>query len=127
QTTIPDQLGGVARAGQLATDGLWARLRGETRRVVLLLADGASGVIWPPVVGAGEEAAEQWERVFERAQHAGLLLALIRGVTSDGAKGLAKYLATTLPWVSHQRCVFHLWRGLASDLTARLNEATIGL
>ncbi len=48
-------------------------------------------------------------------------------MTSDGAKGLACYLATTLSWVSHQRCVFHLWRTLASELTARMNEAAVGL
>jgi hypothetical protein len=127
QTTVTDQLGTVPSSGQLATDGLWARLRGETRRVVLLVADGVTGVIWPPVVVAGEEAAEQWQRVFERAQQAGLILELIQGVTSDGAKGLARYLATTLTWVSHQRCVFHLWRSLASDLTARVNAAALGL
>ncbi len=127
EATVSDQLGAVPSSGQLATDGLWARLRGETRRVVLLVADGVTGVIWPPVVGAGEEAAEQWQRLFERARDAGLILEQLRGVTSDGAKGLARYLATTLSWVSHQRCVFHLWRGLTSELTARVNEAAEGL
>jgi hypothetical protein len=48
-------------------------------------------------------------------------------VTSDGAKGLARYLATMLTWVSHQRCVFHLWRSLAGELAARVNEAASGL
>ena len=127
QETVGDQLAAVPSSGQLATDGLWARLRGETRRVVLLVADSVTGVIWPPVVGAGEEAAAQWRRVFERARDAGLLLEQVRGVTSDGAKGLARYLATTLTWVSHQRCVFHLWRSLGSELTARVNEAAVGL
>src|SRR5258708_1962434 len=127
QTTVSDHLAAVPSSGQLATDGLWARLRGETRRVVLLLADGVTGMIWPPVVVAGEEAAAQWQRVFERARDAGLILEQLRGVTSDGATGLARYLATTLTWVSHQRCVFHLWRGLAGELTARVNEAAGGL
>jgi mutator family transposase len=126
QTTVSDQLAAVPSSGQLATDGLWARLRGESRRVVLLLADGVTGVIWPPVVVVGEEAAEQWQQVFERAQQAGLILKQLRGVTSDGAKGLASYLATTLTWVSHQRCVWHLWRSLTSELTARVNEAAEG-
>ncbi len=125
--TVPDQLAAVPSSGQLATDGLWARLRGETRRVVLLVADGVTGVIWPPVVVAGEEAAEQWQKLFERARDAGLLLKQVRGVTSDGAKGVARYLATTLSWVSHQRCVFHLWRGLTGELSARVNEAAAGL
>jgi transposase-like protein len=89
QATVADQLSDVPSSGQLATDGLWARLRGETRRVVRLVADGVTGVIWPPVVVAGEEAAEQWQQVFARAQQAGLLLEHIRGVTSDGAKGVA--------------------------------------
>jgi hypothetical protein len=127
QATVPDQLRDVPSLGQLATDGLWARLRGESRRVVLLSADGVTGVIWPPVVVAGEAAAEQWQRVFARAQQAGLILEQIRGVTSDGARGLASYLATTLIWVSHQRCVFHLWRTLTGELTARGNEAAVGL
>jgi transposase-like protein len=127
QATVSDQLGAVASAGQLATAGLWARLRGKTRRVVLLLADGVTGVIGPPVVVAGEEAAEDWQRVFARARDAGLILTLLRGVTSDGATGLARYLATTLTGVSHQRCVFHLWRTRSGELTARVNEAAGGL
>ena len=126
QATVSDQLGAIPSSGQLATDGLWARLRGESRRVVLLLADSITGVIWPPVVVVGEAAADQWQRVFERARDAGLILEQLRGVTSDGATGLARYLATTLTWVSHQRCVFHLWRTLGSELTARVNEAAVG-
>lgn len=127
QLSVCDQLAGVPSSGQLATDGLWARLCGESRRVVLLVADSVTGVIWPPIVVVGEEAAEQWQKVFERAKDAGLILEQLRGVTSDGAKGLASYLATTLSWVSHQRCVFHLWRLLASELTARVNQAAVGL
>jgi hypothetical protein len=37
--TVRGQLAGVPTSGQLTTDGLWARLRGATTRVVLLLAD----------------------------------------------------------------------------------------
>src|SRR5437867_1652683 len=51
--TIPDQLAGVPTSGQLGTDGLWARLRQDTTRVVLLLTDSMTGVIWPPVVALG--------------------------------------------------------------------------
>jgi hypothetical protein len=127
QATVKDQLGDVASSGQLATDGLWARLRGKSKKVVLLVADRVSGLIWPPVVAAGEEAAAEWKRLFERAQQAGLRLETVRGVTSDGAKGLVSYLAHSLAWVSHQRCVFHLWRNLAGDLAAGVTEATVGL
>jgi transposase-like protein len=55
EQTVAGQLAGVPSSGQLATDGLWARLRGGTARVVLLLVDSASGVLWPPVV-VGHEA-----------------------------------------------------------------------
>jgi transposase-like protein len=126
-TTVGDQLRDVPSSGQLATDGLWARLRGTTRTVVLLVADRASGLIWPPVVAAGEDAAAEWRRLFERAQDAGLALDAVRGVASDGATGLLSYLAHSLSWVSHQRCVFHLWRNLAGDLTACAAEAAVGL
>jgi hypothetical protein len=124
QATIPDQLAGVPSSGQLATDGLWARLRGKTKKVVLLLSDSVSGLIWPPVVGAGEEAPGHWQTLFERAQQAGLVLREVRGVSSDGAKGLEAYLARSLAWVSHQRCVFHLWKDLRQDLAAAVTAAT---
>jgi hypothetical protein len=37
----------------MVTDGLWAVLRGGVKRVVLVLVDNVTGVIWPPVVVAG--------------------------------------------------------------------------
>ena len=109
---VAEQLVGVESSGQLATDGLWARLRGGTKRVVLALVDTVSGVVWPPVVVAGEGAAGAWETLFTRAEQAGLVLRELRGIASDGATGLESYRRQALPWVSHQRCVFHLWRGL---------------
>lgn len=127
QATIPDQLAGVPSSGQLATDGLWACLRGKTKKVVLLLSDSVSGLIWPPVVVAGEEAAAHWQQLFERAQQAGLVLREVRGVSSDGAKGLEAYLSRALEWVSHQRCIFHLWKDLRQDLTAQVAAATTGV
>ena len=66
------QLAGVPTSGQLGTDGLWARLRGGAKRVVLLLTDSVSGVVWPPVVVDGEAGARPWQRVFVRARAAGL-------------------------------------------------------
>ncbi len=110
---IAEQLVGVERSGQMATDGLWARLRGGTKRVVLALVDTVTGVVWPPVVVAGEGAATAWGTLFTRAEQAGLVLRELRGIASDGATGLESYRRQALPWVSHQRCVFHLWRGLA--------------
>jgi transposase-like protein len=127
QASVADQLVGVTLSGQVATDGLWARLTGRTRRVVLLLADSASGLIWPPVVVAGEEAAAHWHRLFARAARAGLVVRQVHGVTSDGATGLLAYLARSLDWVSHQRCIFHLWRPLTQEILVRAQHATRGL
>jgi hypothetical protein len=110
----------------LATDGFWARLRGATRKVVLLVADRATGLIWPPVV-AGEGAADEWQKLLERAQEVGLALDAVRGVASDGATGLLSHLARSLDWVSHQRCVIHLWRNLPGDLAVGATEAAVGL
>jgi hypothetical protein len=42
----------------------------------------------------------------------------IRGVVSDGARGLAAFIAGRLGWVHHQRGVFHVWRNLAAPLRA---------
>ena len=118
QASVVEQLTGVESSGQLATDGLWARLRGRTKRVVLALVDNATGVVWPPVVVAGEGTAAAWAPLFTRAAQAGLILSELRGIASDGATGLESYRRQALPWVSHQRCVFHLWRGLSGAFAA---------
>lgn len=127
QQTVAGQLEGIATSGQVGTDGLWARLRGGSERVVLALVDNVSGLVWPPVVVAGEASATAWAHLFRQAQQAGLALDALRGVTSDGARGLLGCLDRLLWWVNHQRCVFHLWRNLAGELAARVSEATRGL
>jgi transposase-like protein len=125
--TVDDQLAGVSTSGQVATDGLWARLVGGKTRVLMALVDSVTGLIWPPVVAEGEAEADDWEPLFERAKQAGLALDALRGVASDGASGLSAYLSRVLDWVNHQRCVFHLWRGLAGELRAQSNAAAQGL
>jgi len=127
QQSIAGQLEAVPISRQLGTDGMWARLRGGAKRVVLLVVDSVSGVIWPPVVAAGEESEEPWAQLFERARQAGLPLQALRGVTSDGCHGLMAYLRHQLHWVNHQRCVWHLWRGLASQLLSAGRQAAAGL
>ena len=120
---VSEQLRGATSSGQLATDGLWARLGGGTKRVVLALVDTVTGVVWPPVVVAGEAPAAAWEALFARAEQAGLVLRDLRGIASDGATGLESYRRQALPWVSHQRCVFHLWRGLSGAFAAAVATA----
>jgi transposase-like protein len=127
QASLKGQLAGVASSGQMGTDGLWARLRGGGKRVVLAVVDSVSGVVWPPVVATGEESEEGWRQLFERAKAAGLELQGLFGVTSDGCRGLLAYLRNGLQWVSQQRCVWHLWRGLARELGQRASEAAQGL
>jgi hypothetical protein len=125
--TVEDQLAGVPTSGQVGTDGLWAVLRGGVKRVVLVLVDNVTGVIWPPVVVAGEEAAEAWGAVFGRAEQAGLGLDVLRGIVSDGATGLIGYLNKVMVWVNHQRCVWHVWRKLAGELARQVSAAACGL
>lgn len=127
QKGLAGQLEGVASCGQMGTDGLWARLRGGTKRVVLVLVDGISGLVFPPVVAEGEESATAWEGLFERAQAAGLELSKLHAVASDGAKGLKSYLELGLWWVEQQRCVFHLWGNLAGQLAASVGAEVVGL
>jgi hypothetical protein len=125
--SIPDQLAGVPTSGQLASDGLSARLRQDTTRVVLLLTDSVTGVVWPPLVALGETTAIGWGHLVRRARLAGLVLDQVRGIVSDGASGLEAYRRRALTWVSHQRCVFHLWRGLAGELAGQASAAATGL
>lgn len=116
QKSVKGQLEGIARGEQLGTDGLWVRLRGGTKGVVLMLVDSVSGLIWPPVVVSDEQSRKSWARLFERAAEAGLDLETIEAVTSDGVGALRGYLQEVLSWVHHQRCVWHLWRTLSKKL-----------
>ena len=127
QQTVPDQLTGVPSSGQLGTDGLWARLTKGATRVVLLLTDSVSGLVYPPVVVAGEREAADWAPLFDRAATAGLDLDAVRGLTSDGARGIAAYLDTVLTWVNQQRCQFHLWRNLSGAFANAAQTAAAGL
>jgi len=118
---------GVPTSGQLGADGLWARLRGRGVRVLLMLRDSVTGLQWPPVVAAGEEAAAAWAALFAQAQEAGLVLEEVRAVVSDGAQGLLSYLRHTLPWVYQQRCTFHIWRNLSGELARQAGQAAPSL
>lgn len=125
--TVPGQLEGIGTSGNVGTDGLWARLRGGAKAVVLALVDTATGLIWPPTVAEGEESTESWRQMFQRAQRAGLDLNGLRGVVSDGATGLAGCLQEIVKWVNHQRCVFHLWLKLGAELTRQVAKVGGGL
>jgi hypothetical protein len=111
----------------MGSDGLWARMRGGAKRVVLMLVDSVSGVIWPPVVAKEEESASSLAKLFERAAAAGLDLDLLNGLTSDGAQGLLSYLRESLSWVHQQRCVWHLWRNLGGRIARQVKRAVADL
>lgn len=127
QASLDGQLAGIAHTQAVGTDGLWVRLKGKAQRVVLLVVDSVSGLIYPPIVAKGEASEKPWQRLFERAQRAGLDLDVLRGVTSDGAQGLLAYLRRSLAWVQHQRCVWHLWRNLGGELAKAASQAAAGL
>jgi hypothetical protein len=127
QKSVPGQLAGIASSGEMGTDGLWARLRGGVKRVVLALTDSVSGLVFPPVVVEGEESAASWEKLFVRAKAAGLDPQKLLGLTSDGAQGLAAYLKEALRWVNQQRCILHVWLNLSGDLARAVGKATRGL
>lgn len=127
QQSIAGQLEGIGTTEAVGTDGLWARLRGGAKRVVLIVVDSVSGLVFPPVVATGEEGTRPWQTVFARAQAAGLNLEGLRGVTSDGAHGLSAFLREGLSWVQQQRCVWHLWRTLGRELQRTAAQAAQGL
>lgn len=110
KATIVGQLAGV-RAEAVAADGLWTRLHKGSKRVVLMLVDSASGLIFPPLIAKGEESEGPWARLFAGAQEAGLDAGNLRGVTSDWASGLVSFMRRSLPWPQHQRCLWHFWHG----------------
>jgi len=125
--SVPGQLEGLGDTQVVATDGLWAKLKDQVLRVVLLLTDSVSGLIYPPVVVQNEEQASSWKQLFKRAQSAGLELEHLRGLCSDGASGLLAYVRRDLYWVLPQRCVWHIWRLLSRGLTRTVSRAARGL
>ena len=125
--SIAGQLTGIGDPQELGTDGLWAKLKGQVVRVVLLTVDSVSGLIYPPVVAKGEERAGHWRQLFARAGKAGLNHQTLRGLTSDGAQGLLAYLRRELAWVQQQRCVWHLWRKLNGELSHAVGHAAQAL
>jgi len=127
QEHVDGQLAGVPCSGQMGADGLWARLRHDTQRVLLLMADSVTGVIWSVKTAVEEESRQGWEALVAHAERAGLVLAELSGLTSDGAQGLLSYLRQAMSWVHHQRCVWHIWRNLASDLAQAGAKAAAGL
>jgi hypothetical protein len=127
QGSVKGQLQGIPSSGAVGVDGLWARLRGGAKAVVLLVVDSVHGVVWPPVVVEGEEGQAPWQKLFHRAREAGLVVDELRGVTSDRAKGLVAYLRHSLGWVQHQSCVWHVWRNLRRELSSAVAQAVEGL
>lgn len=124
---VAGQYTGVASSGLLGVDGLWARLRDGAVRVLLMVRDSVTGLLYPPVVAAGEEAAEAWEQMLAQAARAGLVLAEVRALVSDGAQGLRRHLRHGLPWVYQQRCLFHTWRNLGGELAHQAAQVAAGL
>ena len=117
----------VEDSGRVGADGLWARLRGGAVRVLLMLRDSVTGLLYPPVVAAGEEAAEAWGQLLTEAARAGLRLEAVRALVSDGAQGLVSHLRRELPWVYQQRCIWHIWRNLGGELARQAARAVQGL
>ena len=125
--TVVGQLEGIGTSGCVGTDGLWARLRGGAKAVVLALVDDATGLLWPPVVADEEKSEQPWHKMFRRAKLAGLDLDQLRGVASDGATGLVGCLQVMVKWANHQRCVWHLWRKLGAELARQAAKKSVGL
>jgi hypothetical protein len=123
---VPGQLQDIAQREAWGTAGLWARLRGGATRVVLLLADSVTGLLWPPRVAEREAPAAPWPRLFARARLAGLDWPRLRGVTSEGAPGLSVFGGQTLAWVQQQRCVWRRWRTLAGQLAHEAAQVAAG-
>jgi transposase-like protein len=124
---VPGQLEGVPMSGQMGTDGLWVRFRKGKLGSVLALVDCVSGVVCPPIVVSNETDLRGWMRLFRRAEIAGVARDQILGVVSDGALGLGKYLREQMEWVNHQRCVFHLWRDLLTQVHRAVTTAAAEL
>lgn len=123
EKTVPGQLRGLVSSRVVEADGLWARLRGGTKRVVLLMTDSVTGVIWPPVVAIGEETEAAWQAPLAAGARSRVGHETIAGGSSDGARGLLSYLRRGVSWLQQQRCVWHLWRHVATEIARAVARA----
>ena len=64
QESVDGQLEGIADTTSAGVDGLWARLRGGGKRVVLMLTDSVTGLVFPPIIASGEESAAAFRKLF---------------------------------------------------------------
>jgi hypothetical protein len=69
--SVAGQLTGIGQTQTVGTDGLWAKLKGQAQRVVLLVVDSVSGLVCPPLVAQGEESAGPWQQLFAPASRPG--------------------------------------------------------
>ena len=109
---------GGCRYAALVLDGIWIRIRGEGKRVLLV----AIGVDW---LGryevldwscAKQESADAWQRFLRRLWERGL-----RGVevvVSDAAKGIWVAAARVFPKARHQACLWHFSREVRARVPA---------
>ena len=125
--SVVGQLKGIASPREAGVDGLCGRLHDGTKRVVLMLVDTVTGLVYPPQVVKEEESAASWGALFARAEVGGLSLQRINGLVSDGAHGLLSYLQQALPWVHQQRCKWHLWRSAGGRIATQVRAAIAGL
>ena len=116
EKSIPGQLEGIESSGEMGTDGLWVRMAGKAKGVILALMDSKTGLIYPPFLARDEKSTTSWKQLFDRAKEAGLKPKKLNGVTSDGAHGLQSFLRKWMPGVHHQRCVWHIWRNLGPKI-----------
>lgn len=124
--SIPGQLEGIESSGEMGTDGLWVRMAGKAKGVILALMDSKTGLIYPPFLARDEKSAVSWKQLFDRAKAAGLNLQALNGVTSDGAHGLLSFLRKSMPGVHHQRCVWHIWRNLGPKIRRLVAQEIAG-
>lgn len=123
QQRVSGHMRGIFCSGEMGTDGLWARLHDGSQRVVLMLTDYVTGLIYPPVVADEEASWDSWAKLFARVIEAGGKLAQLNGITSDGAQGLVGYLRQKLSGVHQQRCVWHLWRSMGRQIARHVGRA----
>ena len=125
--------GGAVARGEAEHGGGGRRVMGALARrgevgVVLAMVDTVSGLLWPPVVAAGEETQKAWEQMFQRGQKAGLAVGRLRGVAGDQGRGTPELSsARQLRWVRQQRCLWHIRHNLHSKVKAAAAEAAPGL
>ena len=105
----------------IVTDAVYVKERSSVKPdKAILTAVGITDTGEREIIGYSVDRSESelaWYDLFKNLQRRGLNMENIKLVTSDGNKGIKKYLIDNYPNINHQRCLWHLSNNILKTIS----------